>query len=118
MIYQTTVYLVAEFAGSTITDQFSIPLTRLHRNEIEDLDEKSAAAKAWIEAVGQFRREKLEILGAPELIKDAEGSQSFVAGKLKSFPLCLNAEWTFVFDNMAEAWLISVDGPNSIFLDQ
>ena len=40
-----SVYHVNDFGGSTISDQFNIPLTRLHRNEIEETDEKSALQK-------------------------------------------------------------------------
>ena len=116
-IFQTTVYHVNDFTGSTVSDFFSIPLTRLHRNATEEVDEKSAAAQAWIEAVGQFRLEKLEKLNAPQAIKDTESSKSFITGHLVPFPLCLNAESAFVFDNSVEAWIISVDSSNSIFLD-
>ena len=115
--FQTTVYLVNELAGSSISDQFSIPLTRLKKSSAEEIDEKMAAANAWIEAVGKYHKEKLEPMDAPKMIQDAAGSQAFVVGKLELFPLCLNAEHTFVFDNGAEAWLVSVDGPNSVFLD-
>ena len=116
-IYSTTVYHVNEFTGSTVSDLFNIPLTRLHRNEIEELDEKSAAAQAWIEAVGQFRIEKLEALGVSQAIKDMTESKSFVVGHLVPFPICVNAQAAFVFDNTAEAWIIAVNSPGSIFLD-
>jgi hypothetical protein len=114
--FQTTVYLVNELAGSSISDQFSIPLTRLRRSSEEEIDEKMAAAKAWIGAVGQYHKEKLELMEAPQMIQDAADSQAFVVGKLETLPICLNAEQTFVFNKGAEAWLISVDGPNSVFL--
>ena len=114
--FDTIVYLVNEFAGSSISDQFSIPLTRLQQRSFEEIDEKMAAAKAWIEAVGQYHKEKLELMGAPKTIQDAADSQAFVVGQLETFPPCLDSEHTFVFNNSAEAWLICVDGPNSIFL--
>jgi hypothetical protein len=117
MQYHTTVYLANDFAGSSVSDQFSIPLTRLQQGSFDEIDEKMAAAKAWIEAVGQYHKEKLELMGAPAMIQEAADSQAFVVGKLEVFPLCLHAHYTFVFDNSAEQWLISVDGPNSIFLD-
>ena len=115
--FQTTVYLINELAGSSTPDQFSIPLTRLRRSSEEEIDEKMAAAKAWIEAVGKFHKEKLELMDAPKMIQDAADSQAFVVGKLETLPICLNAEHTFAFNNGAEVWLISVDGPNSVFLD-
>ena len=114
--FQTTVYLVDEFSGSSMSDQFSIPLTRLAINSYEGVNEKMAAAEAWIESVGQYHKEKLEQLNAPKVMIEAAESQAFVVGKLELLPLCLNAEQTFVFRNIAEEWLISVDGPNSIFL--
>jgi hypothetical protein len=115
--FETTVYLVNELAGSGNSDQLSIPLTRLKRSSGEEIDRKMAAAKAWIEAVGQYHKEKLELMEAPKSIQDAVGSQAFVVSQLELLPLCLNAEDTFVFNNGVEVWLISVDGPHSIFLE-
>ena len=115
--FQTTVYLVNEFTGSSVSDQFSIPLTRLQQGSFDEIDEKMAAAKAWIEAVGQYHKEKLELMGAPQMIQEAAESQAFVVSKLEPLPICMNAEHTFVFNNGVETWLISVDSPNSIFLD-
>lgn len=86
--FQTTVYLVNEFAGSSISDQFSIPLTRLKRSSAEDIDEKMAAAKAWIDAVGQYHKEKLELMEAPKMIQDAADSQAFVVGQLETLFEC------------------------------
>ncbi|MDB2685914.1 hypothetical protein N9Y42_01775 [Mariniblastus sp.] len=114
--FQTTVYQINEFAGSSMSDQFSITLTRLAINSYDEVNEKMAAAAAWIETVGQFHKEKLRQLDAPESIIEMAESQAFVVGKLELLPLCLNAEQTFVFSNVAEKWLISVDGPNSVFL--
>ena len=114
---QTTVYHVNDFAGSSVSDQFSIPLTRLQQGSFDEIDEKMAAAHAWIEAVGQYHKEKLELMGAPKMIQKAADSQAFVVGKLEILPIYLNAEHTFVFNNGVEAWLISVDGPESVFLD-
>ncbi|MDG1875430.1 MAG: hypothetical protein P8J27_16065 [Mariniblastus sp.] len=49
------------------------------------------------------------------MIQDAAESQAIVIGKLEALPFSLNAEHKFVFNNGAEAWLISNDGPNPVF---
>ena len=80
--------------------------------------DKTAAAQAYFEAVGQHRARKLRELGAPPFIIAAETELDRIESALCSVSFL--REPAYLLDNLAEAWLITInvesveDGPFGI----
>jgi hypothetical protein len=80
------------------------------KTTVEAEDEAKAALLAWIDLVGKNRVKKLQDAGTTPAIVAETHSQEQIAGFIKETSLPLPGT-AFIFDNDAEAWLISVVKP-------
>ena len=105
--FVVSVFLADEPVERSNTDRLYIPLTRLFNGSMTATDDREAAAKAWIRHVGQYRRQRLIALRAPDEIADAQVDLARVVNDLIPSSLC-PAEGGYMLDNQCEAWFISV----------
>ena len=105
--YLVAVYLADDAIECPISDRLSIPLIRLFGGTILAENDRMAAARVWLNQVGRFRQQRLEALGAPIAIREAEDNPRSVANQLIPSSLCPDVGG-YLLDNGVEAWLISV----------
>ncbi len=106
--YSVKIYHVDDDEDDQPCDRLTIHLSMLAETTVDAEDEKMAATKAWIETVGQARKERLDSLNAPEVVRNYDVSEDCISRGLTPCSLCPTGTG-FLLDNKAEAWLIGVE---------
>ena len=105
--YVVSVYHADDAVEFPMSDRLSIPLIRLFGGTVVAENDRMAAARVWINKVGQFRQQRLDALGDPVAIRYAEVDPHSVASQLIPSSLCPDAGG-YMLDNLVEVWFISV----------
>lgn len=84
-----------------------IKLRCLAREEVYSDRDEAAAAQVYYDAVGRHRVRRMRALNAPAMIIAAEASLKRIESELRRVSFL--SEYAYLLDNMAEAWLMTVD---------